>query len=94
MRDRSANVWVVRSSDVLNWIGARSLPFRAKDLAREVGVCPRSAYRILASADLCGWVRRDRVHHSRVVYYPLVRLFLRENHHARSNECGPRESAA
>jgi DNA-binding IclR family transcriptional regulator len=77
MRDRSMNVWVVRSAAVLDWIGSRSEPFRALDLARGIDICPRSAYRILGAADLCGWVRRERVHHSRVVYHPLVRVGTR-----------------
>ena len=77
MRDRSMNLGVLQSAAVLDWIDARSLPFRALDLAHAIGICPRSAYRILTAADLCGWVRRERVHHSRCIYHPLVRVRAR-----------------
>ncbi len=77
MRDRSMNLGVIQSAAVLDWIGLRSKPFRALDLAREIDIHPRSAYRILTAADLCGWVRRERVYHSRVVYHPLVRVVTR-----------------
>ncbi len=77
MTDRSLNVWIIQAGAVLDWISAQSVPFDAPDLAGAIDVCPRSAYRILKSATLCGWVRRECIRPNKVVYHPLVRVGVR-----------------
>ena len=65
-----------RTAAMLNWISARRRPFRVADIACEVEVGTRMAYRFLAGADLVGWVRRERVR-ATVIYHPLVTVQTR-----------------
>ena len=70
-------VSATRTAAMLDWISARRRPFRVADIACGVEVGTRMAYRWLAGADDVGWVRRERVHSTKVIYHPLVTVQTR-----------------
>lgn len=70
---------ICQAAVLLEWISSHRFEFRASDLAREMEVCWRTATRWLASAELAGWVRIERVHHSKTIYHPLIFVGRRRN---------------
>ena len=65
---------IVNAGETLQWITSRVRPFRAADLADAFEIDWRTAARWLYSAEIVGWVRRERVHNSKTLYHPLVRI--------------------
>ncbi len=65
---------IIKAGEMLRWITSRSRPFRATDFAADLEINWRTAYRWLDSAEVAGWVSRERVHYSKNLFHPLVRI--------------------